>query len=308
MAIISGTNCNDTLTGVTSPVLPNDPGDEIHGLAGNDRITGLWGADRLFGENGNDLLSGGAGHDVLDGGAGNDRLFGESGNDIHTGGAGDDSLDGGVDIDTADHNTATAGVRVSLEITVRQNTGGAGRDTIVNVENLTGSNFNDILTGNSSDNFMIAGKGADILRGGNGNDTLLSQSNDGLKDTLDGGAGNDSLLSGNGNDKLVGGSGNDILNAWLGQDTLTGGTGADKFQFGSADESTVTTPDRITDFTVGEDRIVASFASVVSISGPVNAQTVLLDYNFDGITDSAIVVTANAALSASDFSTSIFGF
>lgn len=44
-----------------------------------------------------------------------------------------------------------------------QNTGGAGTDTFVNFENLTGSAFNDTLTGDD---------GANILTGGNGNDLL----------------------------------------------------------------------------------------------------------------------------------------
>jgi hypothetical protein len=46
----------------------------------------------------------------------------------------------------------------------------------------------------------------------------------------------------------------------------------------------------------------------VSITGVATAQNVLLDFTFDGVADSAILVSANALLSNSDFSTSIFGF
>ncbi len=283
-------------------------GDLIDGLGGNDTITGLEGLDVLLGNAGRDKLFGMGGHDRLDGGAGNDRLYGGTGNDILTGGAGDDFIDGGADFDTADYSGAVAGVRVNLSITAAQNTGGAGRDTIINVENLTGSNFNDVLTGNGLDNFIIAGAGADTVRGGAGNDTLISVGADGLRDVLDGGSGHDSLMSGNGNDTLTGGDGNDILNGSTGQDILSGGTGADKFQFNSLQDSTLAAPDQILDFVVGEDRIVASFASVISISGPVNAQMVLLDFTLDGVADSAILVSANAMLSGADFSTSIFGF
>ncbi|HRI37729.1 MAG TPA: hypothetical protein PLO50_04165 [Nitrospira sp.] len=65
--------------------------------------------------------------------------------------------------DTASYSTATAGVRVNLGMTTAQNTVGAGTDTLQSIENLTGSNFNDSLIGNS---------GANVLRGGGGNDTL----------------------------------------------------------------------------------------------------------------------------------------
>jgi len=283
-------------------------GDLIDGLAGNDTIFGLDGGDRLLGNAGRDVIYGGLGHDTLDGGSGNDRLYGGADNDILIGGTGDDTMDGGTGYDTVDYSGATSGVRVNLAITSQQNTGGAGRDTIMNVENITGSGFNDMLTGNALDNFILSGSGADVLRGGDGNDTLISAVADGVGDTLDGGNGNDSLMSGNGNDTLLGGAGSDILNASYGQDTLTGGAGADKFQFSSELDSTLAAPDRITDFVVGEDRIVASFASVVSISGPLNAQTVLLDFTFDGVADSMIIVSANAMLTANDFSTSIFGF
>jgi Ca2+-binding RTX toxin-like protein len=283
-------------------------GDMIDGLGGNDTIYGLDGDDILLGNTGRDVLYGAAGHDKLDGGTDNDKLYGGTGNDILIGGAGDDFIDGGLDFDTVDYSGATTGVRVNLSSTSQQNTGGAGRDTIVNVENITGSNFNDVLTGNVFDNFMLAGNGADTLRGGDGNDTLVSMGADGLGDTLDGGNGNDSLMSGTGNDTLVGGAGNDTLNGFYGQDLLTGGTGADKFQFNSAEDSTLVAPDKIMDFIVGEDKIVASFVSVVSITGVATAQTVLLDFTFDGFADSAILVSANTLLSNSDFSTSIFGF
>ncbi|MEH2064903.1 MAG: bluetail domain-containing putative surface protein [Nostoc sp.] len=53
---------------------------------------------------------------------------------------------------------------------------------------------------------------------------------------------------------MNGDNGNDILNGGAGADTLTGGQGADRFifQFG---QSTVSASDRITDFTIGTDKI-----------------------------------------------------
>ena len=75
----------------------------------------------------------------LNGGAGNDTLTGGAGNDTLNGGAGNDNMDGGAaGSDTASYADATAGVKVSLAIAAAQNTVGAGTDTLLNFENLTG--------------------------------------------------------------------------------------------------------------------------------------------------------------------------
>ena len=56
--------------------------------------------------------------------------------------------------------------------------GGLGKDKIVNVENLTGSAFNDILTGEAGNNTIL---------GMGGDDTIFATTG---QDTLDGGTGN----------------------------------------------------------------------------------------------------------------------
>ena len=53
-----------------------------------------------------------------------------------------------------------------------QDTGGAGNDTLTNIENLTGSGHNDTLTGDAGANILAGGAGDDTLSGGAGNDTL----------------------------------------------------------------------------------------------------------------------------------------
>ena len=132
-------------------------------------------------------LAGGSGNDVLIGGVGDDILNGGNGNDLLVGGAGDDTLNGGGGIDTASYIDATSGVTVSLASSAPQNTGGAGTDTLSGIENLIGSNFGDMLTGNSGDNTLsglagndtlIGGKGNDILIGGAGNDTFVWNADD----------------------------------------------------------------------------------------------------------------------------------
>ncbi|MGF1602402.1 MAG: GDSL-type esterase/lipase family protein [Thermosynechococcaceae cyanobacterium] len=47
-----------------------------------------------------------------------------------------------------------------------------GQDTLRNIENVTGSDFNDTLTGNTGANVLVGLGGNDILRGGGGSDTL----------------------------------------------------------------------------------------------------------------------------------------
>ena len=195
--------------------------ENIIGSGGNDPFIGNSADNRLEGEGGDDTLNGGGGDDILDGGwSGNDILKGEAGDDFLTGGTGNDTLNGGVGDDTASYSDATAGVKVNLTLAGQQNTVGAGLDTLVSIENLYGSIFNDTFTGNSVDN---------LLYGGWGNDTLT------------GGAGNDNLVGGAGKDLLIGG---------LGIDILTGGGGNDRFDFNAASESPVGAGrDVITDFT-----------------------------------------------------------
>ena len=69
-------------------------------------------------------------------------------------------------------------------------------------------------------------------------------------ETLAGGDGRDVLIGGAGDDVLRGGAALDVLRDGAGSDTLTGGAGADLFVL-AWDE----TPDTITDFTPGEDRL-----------------------------------------------------
>ena len=138
---------------------------------------------------GNDLdnlLTGGLLGDALFGFGGNDGLNGNDGDDRLDGGAGDDHLDGGSGSDTAAYDTAAAGVTVNLGL--GSASGGAGNDTLVGIENVIGSSFADVLTGNATNNVLDAGAGADSLTGGAGNDVLTGGAG---ADRIDGGAGSD---------------------------------------------------------------------------------------------------------------------
>jgi serralysin len=155
----------------------------------------------LIGNNFAQTLNGNNANNSLKGLSGNDILNGNGGNDVLEGGDSDDTINGGSGEDAARYIDASAGVTVSLAIAGAQATGGAGSDTLISIEHLSGSAFNDVLGGNSGNN------------------------------DLKGGSGNDQLNGGGGNDALEGGNGDDILNGGSGADALTGGAGKDIFAF-----------------------------------------------------------------------------
>jgi Ca2+-binding RTX toxin-like protein len=188
----------------------------LNGTAQAETLTGGADADTLYGYGGNDKLIGNAGDDVLAGMAGNDTLQGGEGDDYLMGGAGNDTLDGGNGVDWAAYEDATAGVTVSLAITTAQNTGGGGSDKLTSIENLYGSAFNDVLTGDANTNNLAGDAGNDTLSGAAGDDNLF------------GGAGADSLVGGNGDDYIQGGAGNDTIDGgngvdWAAYDDATSG-------------------------------------------------------------------------------------
>ncbi|HZF44523.1 MAG TPA: M10 family metallopeptidase C-terminal domain-containing protein [Sphingomonadaceae bacterium] len=190
------------------------------GFIGDLNLTGFAIDETITGATGNDVLSGMDGNDVLIGLAGNDTLDGGNGNDVLRGGLGDDTLIGGAGNDTASYSDATAGVTVNLGLAGPQVTG-AGLDTLIGIENLTGSAFNDVLTGDAGANVIMGGAGDDTIRGGAGNDQLAGEDGDDLfflqdvgNDRADGGVGNDAFYFGGAytrDDAVNGGAGNDQI-------------------------------------------------------------------------------------------------
>jgi Ca2+-binding RTX toxin-like protein len=252
---LTGSSYNDTLTGNTAAnVLDGGSGnDTLDGAAGNDTLNGGTGADSMTGGDGSDVYyvdhtgdvvtetnatasTGGTdtaysylssytlGNYVENGrilATGAASLVGNTLNNVLYAGVGNNTLNGSTGTDTVSYAygvTGTAGVTVSLSLSATQATGSSGLDTLIAIENLTGSSYNDTLTGNTATNVLDGGSGAD---------------------TLDGGAGND---------RLVGG---------VGKDLLTGSAGNDLFDFNALSEMgiTIATWDVITDFVRGQDKI-----------------------------------------------------
>jgi len=286
---LTGSDHADILAG-------NADANRLSGGNGNDRIAGDLGNDFIDGGAGIDTLdysgvgaaitinltrvsafdTGGGGIDTIrsvenvTGTAFDDTLLGNEfanilsgggGNDSLVGGLSNDTLDGGTGIDTANYASATSGVRVNLAITTTQTTLGAGGDTLLNVENLNGTGFDDVLSGNAGNNLLMGNGGSDILSGGLGNDVLnggqgidtvsydaaaagvtvnlalTTAQNTGAAgiDTLSyfedvvGSAFADRLTGSVQNNRISGGAGDDILDGGIGSgaDTLDGGSGND---------------------------------------------------------------------------------
>jgi Ca2+-binding RTX toxin-like protein len=224
------------------------------GFIGNLTLTGFDGDETITGATGNDVLSGGDGNDTLIGLAGNDTLDGGNGDDLLLGGAGDDILIGGAGNDTASYSDATVGVTVDLNLSGAQVTG-MGSDTLSGIENLIGSAFNDVLTGDAGDNRIQGGAGDNTLIGGAGIDTVVySDSTVGVTvdlsivgaqatgrglDTLSefenlvGSAFNDVLTGDAGVNRIEGGAGDDTVSGGAGDDVLIGGDGVDRLFYGN---------------------------------------------------------------------------
>lgn len=254
-----------------------------------ENVVGSDYADSIWGDNGNNELYGGAGNDRISGYGGTNKLFGEAGDDELWASSGVDQLSGGDGIDIVTYSSSDQAVSVTLETGTGQG-GYAEGDVLTSIENLLGSDYDDILSGNSRANRIEGREGNDEIRGNGGNDVLEGGAG---ADRLDGGAGMDTAsynLSGTGvtvnlsdgfteggdaegdsfvnieglegsfyDDVLEGDSGANRLSGSYGSDMLTGGAGTDVFVFGDFTDDSIfgidDVTDTILDFTDGEDLI-----------------------------------------------------
>ena len=178
-------------------------------------------------------IIGSAFNDILIGNAFDNHIFGQKGNDFLVGNGGMDTLDGGEGIDIVSYGFDLS-TQVYVNLSQNTATDSYGKtDTLLNIENVIGSDGQDTLIGNDQANTIEGGQGNDTIEGKEGNDRLYgSEGNDSLsgelgEDTLFGEAGIDILKGGEGNDSLEGGTENDFLYGEGGIDTLKGGSGAD---------------------------------------------------------------------------------
>ena len=256
--------------GVAISLAAQGAGQNIGGgtmiLTGFENLSGTGYADTLTGDDGANVLAGEQGNDSLIGGAGDDKLYGDGafstdthgtggsgpitfssdvstfgwpdGDDRLEGGLGNDLIDGGGGIDTVVYARAIGGVNVNLGTGLAS--GADGNDTLANIENAIGSEFNDSLTGSGGSNVLdglggndivSGGAGGDTINGGDGDDTLLGDLNENNVTV----SGNDVVYGGNGNDVIRGGLGDDQLHGGANNDLLRGNGGVDYFDGGADD-------------------------------------------------------------------------
>lgn len=237
------------------------------------------------------VIYGSEGDDLLEGNTTADDIYGTGGNDLMRGNGGGDRYFGGTGTNTLLYDTFTSGVVVDL----LNGTGIAGgiEETYADIQNATGSAFNDSLTGGDDDNVLVGGAGIDTLTGGNGNDILTGGAD---ADVLDGGFGidtadysesleavninlllgtatggdaagdtfagieiiqgsalDDALTGASDDDIFNGGEGNDTLVGNIGRDVLSGGVGEDNLTGGSGVDTISGGADNDTIFGNGSD-------------------------------------------------------
>lgn len=201
--------------------------DNLSGGAGNDTIAGGQGNDIIGGGQGVDVLTGGDGNDTITGGAGADRyVFGNT-----NVGQTEIVVETSAEANALDFSTSTGGVVANLQLDTYIAsmasrfivTGATGQADFF--QNVLGSSVGDAITGNDAPNSLLGNGGNDTIYGLAGNDTLGGGAGD---DTLGGGTGNDSITGGTGSDSMIGGNNDDTFFANDGiLDTIDGGAGND---------------------------------------------------------------------------------
>jgi Ca2+-binding RTX toxin-like protein len=220
---------------------------------GRDELISIEGAlgsnfdDVLIGTDGTNGLFGQAGDDVIRGlGSGS---FPSGQIDVLAGDMGADDIRGGDGFDMASYGRVLRPVTVDLSKGAAR---GQGRDTLVAVEGVFGSNLDDVLIGDHRANAFTGSFGDDEFVGGPGPDLVIFRDVPGPvranlatgtargagKDTLEGirnlwgSSGPDLLVGDGGDNRLVGWRGDDAIVADEGDDVLIGRNGRDRLDGG----------------------------------------------------------------------------
>jgi Ca2+-binding RTX toxin-like protein len=223
--------------------LGTDMGSEVFAGEGNDFIYGNKNAERILGNEGNDWIETGTfdgapgdnfdevfahdridGHDVFLGDGGFDEFIGEGGDDIMVGSAGRGKMVGMSGFDWATYKDNTLAVNADLSVpivfdespTLPQN---AALDEYESMEGLSGTRFNDTLSGSDAvaADRLPASQGGTEGYAGSALDAAGIALIKGLQEVL--GAGVTSFSEG---DIILGGDGSDIMIGRMGDDIIDG--------------------------------------------------------------------------------------
>jgi Ca2+-binding RTX toxin-like protein len=222
------------------------------------------------------VFTGNDSDNVLMGTSSDDQLFGLGGNDLLDGNFGFDLLDGGNGNDTTTYAFYNGGINTNLQTGIVSFPGNSNRtDRLISIENVIGSQGNDVIIGDNGDNNLSGGAGNDTLDGGFGFDRL--DGGDGVDtvtydffggsinanletgvvgfpgnsnrvdtligiENLIGSRGNDGVVGNNLDNALSGNAGNDTILSSLGNDLLDGGSGIDIADYSSLDRAMTLLP------------------------------------------------------------------
>lgn len=263
-AVFSGRTLSEATFAVTAPGLSVTFTDsvnlvyaDVEFIGFSDRMLSYAEALVLAGAPGTEgAIEGTAGADNLTGTSGDDTLLGHAGNDWITPGAGNDLVNGGEGTDMVSYIDAPE--RVVIDLAAGTATVGSFTDRLISIENVTGTIWSDLFTGDSGANrlrgmggydWFIGSDGNDTYEGGTGRDTVAySAAGSGVNASLLSGTGTlgqaagdrfeqiESLTGSSHKDWLVGSNeanvlrglgGDDILFGMGGNDTIDGGAGND---------------------------------------------------------------------------------
>jgi Ca2+-binding RTX toxin-like protein len=162
---LGGEGSDQLLGGVESEDLlvdgPGSGADVLTALGGDDALLHNGGADQLFGGDGNDLFLSDSVCDgnLLNGGAGRDNASWAR-------------FDEGVGINLGSGQAGRPGAGATPSC------GGAGLDSLGEIEDLEGSDFADTFYGDAGPNQLLGHKGPDVYVAAAGADSILANSGD----------------------------------------------------------------------------------------------------------------------------------
>ncbi|MEO0985992.1 MAG: hypothetical protein AAFY20_10620 [Cyanobacteria bacterium J06639_14] len=172
------------------------PGEAIGALTSAGAVNIVSSDNILTGNSQQNMLIGSNKRDTIDAGAGDDTLQGNEDRDTLIGGPGNDLVDGGANIDTVRYISSTSGITVNLQNGTAAD-GFGSTDTLISIEQVVGSDFNDVIVGSEEDEIFFGGAGDDQIYAAGGDDELYGEAG---KDLLNGGTGADYMEGGTEND------------------------------------------------------------------------------------------------------------